>query len=397
MAGKIDNLDSVLRKCICSEIGELVITDTEWNILYRSMSLPFDDDDWNRWREMFMDEPMEDRSTTWEISDSGSDSFYNVRSFIITDQDNKYIVNHIYDISDYADLFRDLSRYSREFKELSACQSELVSSVSSNPSDCIPIAGKYYGAREVSLYIQKGDRTVRHYLKEGVGVVSEIVPDMDDNNASGQILCCSGEMVTGEKYALYVDPTGRKDSAIFGMFHNFFKLYIENALLAEKIVYENEHDHLTGLYNKGRFMEMSREVFPFCKSLAVYYLDVNYLKRTNDTMGHEAGNQLLIKAGDSMKAISADNIYAFRTGGDEFAIVAADVEEDEAERIMEDWKEQLRRLNELDPVPECVIACGMSYGRAPFDLNKLCADADQLMYADKRMIKISRGDDPDGR
>ncbi|MBO4901013.1 MAG: GGDEF domain-containing protein [Lachnospiraceae bacterium] len=167
--------------------------------------------------------------------------------------------------------------------------------------------------------------------------------------------------------------------------------------LRKQIQYEKEHDFLTGIYNRGKFAEFAKEEFRNYKSIALYNLDVNYLKRTNDTLGHEAGNRLLLKTGESIKAVLNDNIYGFRMGGDEFLIVAADPGRAGAEEILSRWQEALSRVNEEEPVPECVVACGMAYAEAPYDFREVMDEADKLMYENKRAIKISRGDDLDSR
>lgn len=393
MIQKID-INSIIAKCIRPETGELLITDREWNILYRTGGLKVTDEEWNRWREVFMEEPTGSEASVWEIADKKTGRYYSARSFVIEDRGERVIAHHLYDISDYAELFRDLGKFSGELRTLSACQSDLIGNLSSDPSKCVPIAGRYYDCDETVLYITKGDSCIRYYLGDDERVYSQRVARIDDD---GLICCCSGEMLSGESYALYIHPKDGSSDKIYEVYNNSFKLYIENALLQEKIVYESEHDHLTGLYNKGKFSEMSKVELLSCESITVCYLDVNYLKRTNDTMGHEAGNKLLIKAADSMKAVEAVDVYAFRMGGDEFAIVALNLSEADSDKLVSDWTEALKRINESDPDPVCIIACGMVYGRAPYDLNELCEEADKRMYAEKRRIKLSRGDDPDGR
>ena len=187
------------------------------------------------------------------------------------------------------------------------------------------------------------------------------------------------------------------DDMLYPLYFNVFKLFIENSLLREKVTFESEHDHLTGLYNKGKYLELLKSEFPFYDSIAVFNMDVNYLKRTNDTLGHEAGNRLLTKAADSLKAVSNEKVYPFRLGGDEFMLVAANLDEDAIQKIKSDWKKKLEELNTLDPEIECVIACGLVFGKKPYDLADILAKADLLMYQDKRAIKISRGEDPNSR
>ena len=186
-------------------------------------------------------------------------------------------------------------------------------------------------------------------------------------------------------------------SSCAGLFKEMSDYGAEMDRLRHKIVYESEHDSLTELYNRGKFMELKKAAFTGFDSIAVYYLDLNYLKRTNDVFGHEEGNRLLVKAADSIRAVLGNNIYGFRMGGDEFLIVAANLSRKAADELKAGWQEELARINRAETKLECIIACGMAYAKKPYDLTAVLNKADRRMYMDKRAIKIQRGDDPDDR
>ena len=76
---------------------------------------------------------------------------------------------------------------------------------------------------------------------------------------------------------------------------------------------ERDRDRLTGLYNKGKFMEMKRTLFLKQDTIAVFNMDVNNLKQMNDNYGHEAGDRLIRKAAESLKKIEHRNVMTFRT------------------------------------------------------------------------------------
>ena len=158
---------------------------------------------------------------------------------------------------------------------------------------------------------------------------------------------------------------------------------------------EKDHDALTGLYNKGKFLAMKKSLFRNQKTIAVFNMDVNNLKQMNDEHGHEAGDKLIIKAAESLKKIEARNIIPFRVGGDEFMVVAIHVNREEAEAIRKQWEEGLAELNSRDDGIPCVIACGFAFGGEDYDLEEIFASADQQMYEDK---KARKGGEPrDGR
>ena len=154
---------------------------------------------------------------------------------------------------------------------------------------------------------------------------------------------------------------------------------------------EKEHDGLTGLYNKGRFMELEKSLFRNQDSIAVFNMDVNNLKTMNDTRGHEAGDMLIQKAAESLKRIEKRNVIPFRVGGDEFMVVALHITRPEAEGIRRDWEEALKNLNRVEDGVNCVIACGLAYGEKGYDLEELLAEADRQMYENKKALKSMAG------
>jgi diguanylate cyclase (GGDEF)-like protein len=150
--------------------------------------------------------------------------------------------------------------------------------------------------------------------------------------------------------------------------------------------YEAEHDKLTGLYNKGKYMMLKENRFDNPGSIALFNYDVNNLKYINDNFGHEYGDELIIKAANSIHAVTTDNVFGFRMGGDEYAMVAVNVTEKEAERIYNTWKQALEELNTQGEV-FCVMACGFKYSEGEFDPDELFQQADDLMYLDKKARK----------
>lgn len=195
-----------------------------------------------------------------------------------------------------------------------------------------------------------------------------------------------------EKQYEVISSTMEKDGALIQIHH-----FMDNSFYMELIrdvndysstlKSEKEHDDLTGLYNKGKLMQLEKTLFKDMDAIAVFNMDVNNLKRMNDTYGHEAGDKLICKAAESLHRIEARNVLTFRTGGDEFMAVALHVSREGAEDIRRRWEEGLAELNRRDDGVKCVIACGMAYGERGYDLEEVLALADQRMYEDKRRKK----------
>jgi diguanylate cyclase (GGDEF)-like protein/PAS domain S-box-containing protein/putative nucleotidyltransferase with HDIG domain len=110
----------------------------------------------------------------------------------------------------------------------------------------------------------------------------------------------------------------------------------ERNLKEEKIEYLSFHDMLTGLYNR-RFLEeeMKRLDVPRNLPLTVIMGDVNRLKLVNDAFGHEKGDELIIKASESIKnSVRPEDLVA-RWGGDEFFILLPKTNTADAEKIVD--------------------------------------------------------------
>jgi len=170
----------------------------------------------------------------------------------------------------------------------------------------------------------------------------------------------------------------------------YMDLYRDITDYSKNLKVEKDHDGLTGLYNKGKFMEMKKALFQEQETIAVFNMDVNNLKHMNDFCGHEAGDKLIKKAAESLKRIEKRNVMPFRVGGDEFIVVAIHVTRQEAEQLRRDWEDGLKALNQADDGIECEIACGFAFGEKGYDLEELLAQADQLMYEDKKARKAAR-------
>lgn len=83
-------------------------------------------------------------------------------------------------------------------------------------------------------------------------------------------------------------------------------------------------DELTGLYNRRGFNLLAgrelRAVHRHGRRALVLYMDLDGLKQANDSMGHDAGDRLLVRAANAVRSVTRDTDVAARLGGDEFAV-----------------------------------------------------------------------------
>ncbi len=94
---------------------------------------------------------------------------------------------------------------------------------------------------------------------------------------------------------------------------------------AKRIEYLAYHDGLTGLPNRSLFSKLLSqcisEAHRYDRALAVAFLDLDHFKRINDTLGHEAGDQLLQQVAARLRECVRDSDTVARLGGDEFVVL----------------------------------------------------------------------------
>lgn len=156
-----------------------------------------------------------------------------------------------------------------------------------------------------------------------------------------------------------------------------------------ELKYTGEHDQLTGLYNRAKYASMLKESYILLDKVAIIYFDVNNLKFVNDTFGHDMGDELIIRAADSIHGAIDEKMDAYRLGGDEFMVVIPNGNSDDADTFIENWKLKLKIINSLPSVAECNIAYGYACGSGKV-FSEILSVADKNMYDNKVKSKAQK-------
>ncbi len=126
----------------------------------------------------------------------------------------------------------------------------------------------------------------------------------------------------------YVPHRG-EDGSIVGIFA-FMHDITETKRAEEFMRHQASHDLLTGLPNRALFLDhLTLELAQSHRTrriLAVLFLDLDRFKEVNDTLGHNAGDQLLREVAGRLKACLRESDTVARIGGDEFNILLTDIE-----------------------------------------------------------------------
>ena len=156
-------------------------------------------------------------------------------------------------------------------------------------------------------------------------------------------------------------------------------------------------DELTGLSNRRHFYstmeEFEKHRLP--DTLTYIAIDVNMLKYYNDTMGHDAGDELLVGTAKCLKAAFSSNTTSTisRIGGDEFAILLMATNEEINKRI-KDFRSKLGAFRGKY-IEGITVALGYAMVKEYPDLplDSLGKKADEKMYEDKKMFYETTGND----
>lgn len=147
-------------------------------------------------------------------------------------------------------------------------------------------------------------------------------------------------------------------------------------------------DPTTGVYNRT-YLKNWREkadetiVYPF----TIIACDCNFLKRINDTFGHESGDELLKKTGNLFLQNLPEKCTAVRTGGDEFLILCNETTAEEAQGLIDLLTEKAAGIT-IGDVPLSIAYGCSTIQHAGEKTPEACKkEADQKMYAMKRTMK----------
>ena len=151
----------------------------------------------------------------------------------------------------------------------------------------------------------------------------------------------------------------------------------------EKLSRLANHDVLTGLFNRRRFVEeLRREVQRVATGKsrgALLFIDLDQFKYVNDTCGHPAGDRLIRKVGEQLQRTVGDAGIVARFGGDEFTALVPGVSRRAARAVAESILEDMRRVAHVEDENifhvHCSVGIAMiSSGR--YDHDDLIAQAD---------------------
>lgn len=165
------------------------------------------------------------------------------------------------------------------------------------------------------------------------------------------------------------------------------KEWEENEILVAQQHFEKEalrklskHDALTNTYNRREISEIMQKHIVDGHKLSCVFIDLDGLKRINDTYGHAFGDLMLKRFADACSAILSDNDSLARIGGDEFLLVFPDREIVSAESLIRNLQQKL--LEPTEEKDKIYFSYGISYNEESAE--QYIKLADQKMYECKK-------------
>ncbi|HEY8084457.1 MAG TPA: EAL domain-containing protein [Methylophilaceae bacterium] len=263
-------------------------------------------------------------------------------------------------------------------------------SLSGQYLDANPALARIYGHESVmdmmsdlvniqtQLYVDPGRRDEFRTLMDMHGKVQ---------NFESQVYRKDGEMIWISENA----RTVKNDAGEILYYEGTVEDITERRTFEAQIQHQATHDSLTGLPNRYLLEDRLQQSINFAEryhtKLAVAFVDLDQFKHINDSLGHDAGDTLLLTVSERLTALLRDSDTVVRLGGDEFVILLTSIQKNDyvtqtMKRVL-DAISQPVMLNGL----EFRISCSIGISIYPEDgtqANVLLKNADTAMYKAKQ-------------
>ena len=206
------------------------------------------------------------------------------------------------------------------------------------------------------------------------------------------ILGSDGDSVLGTLDVFVSEPRLPDDEhrQIFVLLAQLASIAIERKAFEERLAHQSMHDPLTGLPNRLLFLDRLTQAIARCRrtqtSVGVAFLDLDRFKNVNDSLGHDAGDELLVEVARKLESVIRPGDTVARFGGDEFTVLCEDLPSETARERTVEIAERLRsavirplvvRGTEMFVGASVGIAMATSGEERP---EELLRDADAAMY-----------------
>jgi len=170
---------------------------------------------------------------------------------------------------------------------------------------------------------------------------------------------------------------------------------LDNRLLMSRVAHQAFHDELTGLANRALFLDRLSHALDLhrrdLRTVTVLLIDLDDFKTVNDSLGHPAGDELLTRVSERLRAVIRTGDTVARLGGDEFAVLMEDGGDaiEVAGRILSSLDRTIIVSGRALPVGASIGIATLEPGDPPATAVDMLKRSDMAMYAAKRAGKAT--------
>jgi diguanylate cyclase (GGDEF)-like protein len=143
-------------------------------------------------------------------------------------------------------------------------------------------------------------------------------------------------------------------------------------------------DSLTGLTNRRVAEEVLANLMAVDTAFAVVMADLDFFKRLNDTMGHDAGDRALKLFAETARSVVRDRDHVVRWGGEEFALLLPGANAERAAEVVERLRAALAQAHLLSNTPIFTASFGIADSSMARDRDSIIRLADEALYRSKQ-------------
>ena len=182
--------------------------------------------------------------------------------------------------------------------------------------------------------------------------------------------------------------------SLFFILYVYYYFYQTNKKYIDTIEKLSITDGMTQLYNRRYFDLIIDQQIKLLhrqkQNFAFMLLDIDFFKQYNDTYGHQAGDEALKKVAECLRrALRRESDMAFRLGGEEFGVVAVDMDQKQVMRLAQKIKKLLaaekieHKGSSVSPYLSFSVGVLMVCSKDSWDVNRVYRSADEALYRAK--------------
>lgn len=321
----------------------------------------------------------------WDYADKANWKLVRITNVWFENNGHPYRLGLVTDTTDFADLNRSVTDYFWLLNETSKLQLKMTKASRNIFAAMVEFFRDHCDAERVAIsYSEMGD--THSVIADKNGVVEKSIAYASEEKP---IVFSVSDIdfkfwIEGAKRAGAQSGSLSED---MDFMLGIAKMYIENNMLFRRVEWESCHDAMTQLYNRASLGNRVNNIYSSADSLGIICIDIDDLKKTNDTLGHKTGDMLIKKTAEVLLSVSNEEVHAFRMGGDEFMLVCINFTEEKLAAFAEEVLERVSSSNISCNGPLLSISLGKAFGRKPFRFDALENTADAKMYEVKRQKK----------